>query len=230
MITPFPSQPTGRHNFVTKNTNLQTPGDFTAAKVCWSIWWTITNNCSDKYGWYCVLVWWSLENCIQTNWSNLLRYFLLSFVQVIILSIAGYGADYTWILNWMVCFFVCDIYCWACFTGFRLYLSLPFLSTFGLFLTNLWWQAYINQVIYSIFWMFLKVFFELMQSSLYSATATVCEHILYDLNLRHWPSQLCFPFLLYITVCGEEGFEADATIKLLGDSVYPGLVLILSVE
>ena len=77
---------------------------------------------------------------------------------------------------------------------------------------------------------FLKYSTNLCNSSLYFATATVYKQILYDLNLRHWPSQSYFPFLWYMTVCGEDGFEADATKKLLGVSVSPGLVLMLSVE
>ena len=221
MITPVSSRLIGRLDFVIKHKYPNSRRLLRQPKHV---------NCSDKCGWYWVWVWRSLEGSIQTNWNGFLRYFLQSFVHVKILDIVVYGADCTWIFKWMVCFFVCDMHCWTCFTGFRLCLPLPFLSTFGLFLTNLWWQVYINQVIYPIFECFLKYSTNLCNSSLYSATATVCEQILYDLNLRLWPSQPYFLFLWYITVCGEEGFEADATIKLLGNSVSPGLVLILSVE
>ena len=130
--------------FCYKTQISELPETFTAAKACWSTWWAITNNCSAKCGRHWVWVWRSFEGRIQTNWNGFLRYFLQSFVQVKILDIAVYGAECTCIFNRMVCFFVCDMHCWACFTGFRFCLSPPFLSTFRLFLTNIWWQVYIS--------------------------------------------------------------------------------------
>ena len=127
--------------FCYKTQISELPETFTAAKACWRIWWAITNNCSDKCGWPWVWAWRCLEGSIQPNWNGLLAYCLQSFVQVKILDIAVYRADRTCISNWMVCFFVCEIHCWACFAGIRLCLSSPFLSTFRFFLTNIWWKV-----------------------------------------------------------------------------------------
>ena len=55
------------------------PEAFTAVKVCWNIWSTVTNNWSNKCGWYWVWVWQSLECSIETNFNGLLRYLFQSF-------------------------------------------------------------------------------------------------------------------------------------------------------